>query len=130
MEKRHFNIGSKKSFAEVLTFTSDSSKVKATILLPNSDNYGDSLVRERQEILEILYDAFDGYTLGNTVTGVYRLESGDKVTDRNTPVLVILYRQRVPELRAMVKQWGKLLRQETMYLDIEPFNVEFVESAE
>ena len=105
------------------------SNVKATILLPVLNNEGADLEKENTKILADTLIAFGGYT-ADDVTGAYIMDDGRAVYDESSRLVIIIDKLRVPELRAMVKQWGKLLRQEIMYLDVEPSNVEFVKSAE
>lgn len=105
------------------------SQVKATILLPSLDNVGYCLEDEKDSILSEASATFGGYTY-DYVQGTYTMDDGSVAHDDSIRLVIIIDKLRVPELRAMVASWGKALRQETMYLDIEPSNVEFVPSAE
>jgi len=102
--------------------------IKCTILLPLTDNDGFSLAKEGALVLERLYEKFGGYTVEGTVTGTYRMDNGIRAIDTSTKVTVCVKAGQVLDLLAMVAEFGRIMRQETIYFEKALSVVELVKS--
>lgn len=101
--------------------------VKITVLLPRKDNEGKCLKEEGKKILREVAAHYGGFTTDG-VNGAYMMENGKIAHDRSTRFFVISSRCRIPGFLKMAKRWARLLRQESLYVEIsQPELVLFVE---
>lgn len=101
--------------------------VKVTVILPKKDNEGESLKTKVEDILLEVAFNYGGYTTDN-VRGAYRTKKGDIACDRSKRFFVIMPRKRIPSFLARAKRWARVLRQESLYVEIsQPEAVFFVE---
>ncbi|HVX86244.1 MAG TPA: hypothetical protein VH253_15785 [Phycisphaerae bacterium] len=97
------------------------------ILLPLAYNDGKAVeTAVLRELMQLLYDLAEGYTIEGEVKGAYRMKSGRKQEDRLLKVWVLIPPESVPKLRALVRGFCIRLNQESMWLEKEPSIVEFI----
>jgi hypothetical protein len=100
---------------------------KAVILVPLTYNDGS---RVPDEVLEAIYDevyeTFGAYTIEGQALGAYRMSSGEKRVERLERFCIVVTEAELPTLRKMVARWGRMLGQETMYLETVDSHVEFL----
>lgn len=106
-------------------------KRKYILLLPFYFNDGREIPDEVQEsILDEIYRLADGYTIGATVSGAYRMKDGTKQLDRLLEIWILVDKEREPLIRPMVAEFASILEQEVMFLErVESF-VDFVSPIE
>ena len=102
-------------------------KAKYVLLLPLNTNDGAQVPRQvLLEMLEEMYVLAGGYSIAGTVKGAYRMSDGTKQEDDSLQVWIAVSEQDVPELEEMVAKFGKMLGQETMYLERTAATVRFI----
>jgi hypothetical protein len=102
-------------------------KVKCILLIPLARNDGSPVgQRELRDILNRLLTEFGGYTVAGEVQGGWRSPSGQIYQERNTQVWVVLEGHQLPALRQLVRDIGRQLDQEAMYLEVAQGNVEIL----
>ncbi len=102
-------------------------KRKYILLLPLRYNDGREVHEVVQEsILDAVYQLADGYTIGSTVTGAYRMKDGSKQMDRLQEIWMLVDAVREPLVRPMVAKFAAMLEQEVMFLERTDSSVDFV----
>jgi len=98
---------------------------EATIFVPVVDGEGQRFAEpDWQRALDILIADFGGATLGNEQEGWW-LDSRKQIhREMVRPVTISFDRQRLDEFRASVREVGRRLRQEAMYVRLEEPRVE------
>ncbi len=105
--------------------------IKCTFYLPTHDNDGREFPPGTiGTILDRLYNRFGGYTDHGTIGGTYKMDDGSQAVDRLRYIDVCCEPAGVEDLQAMVADFGRTLKQESMYFEVSLSNVEFVRSAE
>lgn len=108
---------------------------EATVYLPLADNHGKPFVEtDWQQALTALVMQFGGATLGEAREG-YWLDAQQRVRrEQVRPVIVSFAPERLEEFRLVVRDLGKRLGQEAMYIrfdeprvDVVPVEVERAE---
>ncbi len=103
--------------------------VKCTLYLPAYDNDGNHFPPGTLDaVLAALYDRFGGYTDHGSIHGAYKMDDARQAIDRLVHIDVCCEPAGVEDLREMVSQFGRELKQESMYFEVSLSNVEFVRS--
>ena len=101
--------------------------IKITVLLPTCYN---DLTQIPQSVLSNLIldldDITDGHTFGGHVSGTYRMDNEDMVTDRCGVFWVVCDMKLLPQLRDWAANCAKVLRQESIYFEVQQVQVEFI----
>ncbi len=100
---------------------------EASVLIPLTYNDGTSVPLEVLEsIHDEVYMAFHGWTIEGAVKGAYRMQTGQKRVEELQRLSIVLEESRIPELEAMIAEWGARLGQEAMLLKVSDFVVKFI----
>lgn len=101
---------------------------KYVLLVPLNYNDGSDVPKDvLDEVYNSIYELAGGYYIAGTGVGAYRMDSGEKAIDRCAQVWIVVDESDVIELKAVVRRIGRLLGQESMYLeDAGPSRVDFV----
>ena len=102
-------------------------KIKCVVLIPLARNDGMPVGPvELRGILNRLLTEFGGYTVAGEVEGGWRSPTGVAHRERNTQVWVAVEPRQVAKLRRLVREIGRQLGQESMYLEITGGKVEIL----
>lgn len=100
---------------------------RCTILLPLAHNDGTPIpVADLTRVYDRLYQRFGGYTLAGRVTGAYRMADGTRANDDTQEIWVAVPAEQINELRREVAGFCRLLRQESLYVEVAQAGVEFI----
>ena len=100
---------------------------KCTLLIPLSYNDGTPVPPEMLARIENrLYDRFGGYTIAGTVEGACRMADGTRAADRSRVLWVAVPADQIGDLRRMVADIARELRQESVYFEVSDAGVEFI----
>lgn len=77
-------------------------------------------------MLDEIYEFAGGHTVGGTVQGAYRMESGARQDDDSLEVWIGVFEEEIPDLKRMVAKFGKKLGQEQMYLERTGGTIDFI----
>ena len=94
-------------------------QVKATFYLPLKDNDGRDLSEEIAQVEEACYLAFGAWTLSGYFKGVWRMQSGEQKIDTSAVYTIVLPKNRIRALEAILKTFKAKTQQEAIYLEIE-----------
>jgi hypothetical protein len=101
--------------------------LEATVYLPLVDNQGKPFSdAELQEALGLLVDRFGGATVGERAEGYWRDANQRVHREPVRRVTVVFPRDRLDEFRDALRQLGRRLGQETIYLRLDEARVEFL----
>ncbi len=101
--------------------------IKCVVLIPLRRNDGSAVSRgEMRGILNRFLREFGGFTVAGEVVGGWRSPEGVEYRDRNTQVWVIVESSQLPTLRETVREIGRQLGQEAMYLEVSEAKVDFL----
>ena len=101
--------------------------VKFILLVPLTYNDGSAVSQDvLAKIEDDLFILAGDCTVNGTVKGSYRMDDGSKQVDELLQMWVVVAEEDQNELRAMVGQFGRMLGQESMYLERVHSEVEFV----
>ncbi len=101
--------------------------LEATILVPLHDNQGRRFTEEEwQAAVGVLVHAFGGVTLGEPQEGWWVNGRREVQREQVRPVVVSFAPERLEEFRRLVRQIGKRLGQEAMYVRFKEPHVELI----
>ena len=99
----------------------DEKLYEVTTFIPENDNDGRPFPTGTiVGILNRLADLGDGANIDPGVTGMYRMPSGDMLSEPVSRVMVVMPESRVPEARALVEAVGRELNQVQMFFKAVP----------
>ena len=105
-------------------------KVKFILLVPLTFNDGSEVSKDvLAGIEDELFVLAGGCTVNGTVKGSYRMSDGSKQTDTLLELWVVVAEEDQGELRELVGKYGRMLGQESMYLERVNSDVEFIPSS-
>jgi len=103
------------------------SKIKCIVLIPLARNDGTPVAQaELRAILHRILQEFGGYTVAGEVEGGWRSPSGVEFRDRNTQVWIAIEQRQLAALRRFVREIGRLLGHEAMYLEVTEGKIEIL----
>jgi hypothetical protein len=100
---------------------------KCTILVPT--RFNDGSVVPPSVLIGIIREfnrEFGGYSTDGLVAGAYRMADGSMAYDTSIRLWVVLAPDRVETVRNMAGRIAALLKQESLYFEVEETDVEFV----
>jgi hypothetical protein len=101
--------------------------LEAMVYLPLNDNSGKPFSEEAwQKALEVLVVPFGGATLGTPQEGCWVDARGRVCREQVRPIIISFAPERLAEFRAAVRDVGRCLSQEAMYVRFEEPRVEIV----
>lgn len=104
--------------------------LEATILVPLADNQGRRFTNEEwQDAVGVLTHTFGGATLGEPQEGWWVNGRRELQREPIRPVIVSFAPDRLDEFRQQVRQLGKRLGQETMYVRFEEPRIDIISVA-
>lgn len=102
-------------------------QIKCILLIPLAQSDGTPVrPAELRGILQRFLDQFGGYTIAGEVEGGWRSPDGTEYRERNTQVWVAVERREIGRLRRLVRDLGRQLGQEAMYLEVTGGEMEIV----
>lgn len=97
--------------------------VRATFMIPTHDNDGIKFSDETMEhVRSMIIETFGGYT-ADMVQGAWSDENGRIYYDENIRYTVTMEKEKIESLKDMLAHFKVLLRQEAMYLEVQPVEV-------
>ena len=105
----------------------EGARKKVVLLIPLTFNDGSTVPEETLlSIFDRLLVLCGGYTNAGMVKGAYRMASGCKQVDECVQVWVVVAPMELQELKALVREFGRELGQESMYFEVTGSDVEFI----
>ena len=105
----------------------DEPKIKFVLLIPLAYNNGKAVPRAViSRILDEIFVLAGGHTVAGTVQGAYRMQDGTRQEDESLQVWIGVREQEVSDLKRMVAKFGRMLGQESMYLERTGGTIGFV----
>ena len=102
-------------------------KIKYVLLLPRTYNDGSEVpARLLDGMMQELFELAEGYCIAGTVHGAYRMKDGTKKSDKLWQIWIAIYDNEIDALHQMVAKFGKVLGQESMYLERTGGYVDFI----
>ena len=100
---------------------------KYLLLVPTTFNDGSQVPEDVFiDLQDSLFLRFNGYTVGGTVSGAYRMANGKKAVDHLVQDWIVIQENQEKELRQIVIDLAKKLGQESMFLEKTGSTVDFV----
>lgn len=97
--------------------------IRATFMVPTYDNDGQQFPEEVMEhVRSMVIEKFGGYT-SDMVQGAWADADGRVYYDENIRYTITMDQEKVTELKEMLVYFKDLLRQEAMYLELQPVEV-------
>lgn len=101
-------------------------QVRAVFMIPTYDNDGKKFSAGTLDLVRrMILDEFGGYT-AETVQGAWVDEDGSVYFDENIRYTVTMEQEKVKDLKDMLEYFKALLRQEAMYLEMQPVDMVLV----
>src|SRR4051812_33387807 len=84
--------------------------VEAIVLIPLTYNDGSAIALEKiNAIQDQIFLLFEGWTHEGTVTGAYRMSSGEKRVEESMKLSIVLKAADIPTLEKMAGEWASEL---------------------
>lgn len=99
--------------------------IQRTLIIPDCDNSGISLERERLDIESQLLGLAGGFTQ-DTIRGYWLDDDGTQYHDTSARYTIVTTPAIDAKIAAKLPAWCALLRQEALFTSTSPVNVRFV----